>query len=135
MFCLQNFNQNIIELVLFSSIRSVDLKVQSPCWINLFVECTNVEVATILGARACPILAERGKEEGELWWYSASGNMFVFTCAFSGINVTWSRYVIVGGICNIESVQISSITDTNPRIIIDPCPGRIEPDCDSNGDV
>ena len=83
MFCLQNFNQNIIELVLFSSIRSVDLKVQSPCWIDLFVEGSNVEVATILGARACPILAKGGKEEGELGWYSASGNSFVYKCAFT----------------------------------------------------
>ena len=95
MFCLQNINQNIIELVLFRSIRSVDLKVQSPCWINPFVEGPNIEVATILGARACPILAEGGKEEGELWWYGASGHEFVFTCPFTINNVTWSLSAII----------------------------------------
>jgi len=129
MFCLQNFNQNI----LFSGIRSVDLKVQSPCWINLFVEGPNIEVVTILGARACPILAEGGKEEGELRWYSASGHQFVFTCTFN--NPAWSKRVIVCSIYHKESVYISSIANSNPRIIIDPCPGRIEPDCDSDGDV
>ena len=42
---------------------------------------------------------------------------------------------IVAAIYNEESVLISSITKNNPGIIINHCPGRIEPNCDSDGDV
>jgi len=118
---------------MFIDIPPVDLKVQSPCWINLFVEGPNIEVATILGARACSKLAEWGKEEGELRWYDASGHQFVFTCTFN--NPAWSKRAIVCTIYKKESVYISSIANSNPRIIIDPCPGRIEPNCDSDGGV
>ena len=39
-------------------------------------------VATILGTRACPILVEGRREEGELRWYSASGHKIVVTRSF-----------------------------------------------------
>ena len=47
-------------------IVTVDHKVYSLSWIDLVVESPNIEVATILGTRACPILVEGRKEEGKL---------------------------------------------------------------------
>ena len=77
---------------------------------------------------------EGGEEEGELWWYGARGDAFVYTSAFTRTNVAWSKTAIIATICNEVSVQISAITDTETRITV-PCRGRIEPNCDSNGDM
>ena len=56
----------IAKLVLLRSVFPVNHKVHSFCCINLVVESPNIEVATILGTRACPILVEGRKEECKL---------------------------------------------------------------------
>ena len=63
---LEYFNQEIAKPVLLISTTSVNHKVYSLCCIDLVVESSNIEVATILGTRACPILVEGRKEERKL---------------------------------------------------------------------
>ena len=76
---------------------------------------------------------EGGEEEGELRWYGARGHEFIFTHAFTRINMAWRMIAIVVTVYNNESVHINSIANSDPGIMINPCCGRIEPNCDSNG--